>query len=285
MGMDGQSPAWESFGGRAATVLSAFSSLLVKWSQRRYDLPPLMLMDQVLDDSDYHSYIDDGTEEGNDRWENVMELRRLASEYQDKGLAAFLEQVALVSDQDTLEAGANAPTLLTLHAAKGLEFPVVFIVGLNEGVLPHSRSMEDPEEMMEERRLFYVGVTRAKDRLFLVYPQQRNAYGYLEPVEGSRFLADIPDEMLSAAGRLRPTRAHAPVTFRPERWQLEQQNEATILEPRYQPGMRVLHPTFGEGMVLNSRVDSDDEIVDVFFKEIGLKHIAASLARLEIKPR
>jgi ATP-dependent DNA helicase UvrD/PcrA len=285
MGTDSQSPAWESFGGRAATVLSSFSSLLAKWSQGRYDLPPLMLMDQILEDTDYHSYIDDGTEEGNDRWENVMELRRLASEYQDKGLATFLEQVALVSDQDTLEAGANAPTLLTLHAAKGLEFPVVFIVGLNEGILPHSRSMEDPEEMMEERRLFYVGITRAKDRLFLVYPQQRNAYGYLEPVEESRFLGDIPDEMLSAAGRLRPTRAHAPVTFRPERWQLEQQNEAAGLEPRYQPGMRVLHPTFGEGMVLNSRVDSDDEIVDVFFKEIGLKHVAASLARLEIKPR
>jgi DNA helicase-2/ATP-dependent DNA helicase PcrA len=284
MGTDGQSPAWEVFGGRAATVLSAFSNLLAKWSQGRYNLSPLTLMDQILDDTDYHSYIDDGTEEGNDRWENVMELRRLASEYQDKGLAAFLEQVALVSDQDTLEAGANAPTLLTLHAAKGLEFPVVFIVGLNEGVLPHSRSMDDPEEMMEERRLFYVGITRAKDRLFLVYPQQRNAYGYLEPVEESRFLADIPDEMLSATGRMRPTRARSPVTFRPERWQTSSPNAADILQPRYQPGMRVLHPTFGEGMVLNSRVDSDDEIVDVFFKEIGLKHVAASLARLEIKP-
>lgn len=284
MEADGQSSAWEGFSGRAATVLSAFSSRLAKWSQGRYDLPPLLLMDQILEDADYHSYIDDGTEEGNDRWENVMELRRLASEYQDKGLAAFLEQVALVSDQDTLEAGANAPTLLTLHAAKGLEFPVVFIVGLNEGTLPHSRSMDDPEEMMEERRLFYVGITRAKDRLFLVFPQQRNAYGYLEPVDESRFLADIPDEMLSVTGRLSPSRAHVPVTFRPDRWQTPQQNEAAILEPRYHPGMRVLHPTWGEGMVLNSRVDTDDEIVDVFFKEIGLKHVAASLARLEIKP-
>ncbi len=281
---EGQSPAWEAFGGRAATVLSAFSNLLAKWSQDRNDLPPLMLMDQILDDADYHSYIDDGTEEGKDRWDNVMELRRLASEYQDKGLAAFLEQIALVSDQDTLEAGANAPTLLTLHAAKGLEFPVVFIVGLNEGTLPHSRSMEDPEEMMEERRLFYVGITRAKDRLFLIYPQQRNAYGYLEPVDESRFLADIPDEMVSTTGRLRPTRARSSVAFRPERWQTSLPNEAAILQPRYQPGMRVLHPTWGEGMVLNSRVDSDDEIVDVFFKEIGLKHVAASLARLEIKP-
>jgi DNA helicase-2/ATP-dependent DNA helicase PcrA len=198
LGTDDSSPAWGSIAGRAAAALSGFGSLLAKWSQAKNDLTPLALMDQVLDDSDYHSYIDDGTEEGNDRWENVMELRRLASEYHEQGLGAFLEQVALVSDQDTLEAGANAPTLLTLHAAKGLEFPVVFIVGLNEGYLPHSRSMEDPEEMMEERRLFYVGITRAKDRLFLVYPQQRNAYGYLEPVEESRFLADIPDELIEA---------------------------------------------------------------------------------------
>ncbi|MEJ2600243.1 MAG: 3'-5' exonuclease, partial [Anaerolineales bacterium] len=280
---DDQSPVWENFRGRAAAALSAFSSLLAKWVQDRYDLPPLMLMDQILDDVDYHSYIDDGTDEGKDRWDNVMELRRLASEFQDLGLAAFLEQIALVSDQDTLDASANAPTLLTLHAAKGLEFPVVFIVGLSDGILPHSRSTDDPEEMMEERRLFYVGITRAKDRLFLVYPQQRNAYGYLEPVEESRFLADIPDEMIDSTGRLRSRRGRATATFRPERWQTPAQNEAAVLQPRYHPGMHVQHPTWGEGMVLNSRVDSDDEIVDIFFKEIGLKHVAASLARLEIK--
>ena len=94
-----------------------------------------------------------------------MELRRLAAEYQERSLTEFLENVALVSDQDTLEAGANVPTLLTLHAAKGLEFPNVFIVGLNDGTLPHSRSFEDPEAMQEERRLLYVGITRARDRL------------------------------------------------------------------------------------------------------------------------
>ncbi len=119
-----------------------------------------MLLDRILDETDYHSYIDDGTDEGTDRWENVMELRRLAAEYQERSLTEFLENVALVSDQDTLEAGANVPTLLTLHAAKGLEFPIVFIVGLNDGTLPHSRSFEDPEAMQEERRLLYVGITR-----------------------------------------------------------------------------------------------------------------------------
>ena len=128
------------------------------------ELAPLYIMDRILDETDYHGYIDDGTDEGNERWENVMELRRLAAEYQERTLSDFLENIALVSDQDTLETSANVPTLLTLHAAKGLEFPVVFIAGLNEGTLPHSRSFDDPEAMQEERRLLYVGITRAKDQ-------------------------------------------------------------------------------------------------------------------------
>ncbi len=177
LGKGEQSIYQDGFSGRSGTALSKFGTLLLKWSQLTGVRSPLDLMDQILDDIEYHAYIDDGTDEGNDRWENVMELRRLASEYQDKSLSDFLEQIALVSDQDTLDADANVPTLLTLHAAKGLEFPVVFIVGLNDSVLPHSRSFDDPEEMMEERRLLYVGITRAKDRLYMVYSQNRSMYG------------------------------------------------------------------------------------------------------------
>jgi DNA helicase-2/ATP-dependent DNA helicase PcrA len=128
------------FSGRALALLAAFGSLLAKWNALSIDTPPLALADTILTDVDYHNYIDDGTDEGTERWDNVMELRRLASEYQERGLTSFLEEIALVSDQDTLESAANVPTLLTLHAAKGLEFPIVFIVGLNDGTLPHSRS-------------------------------------------------------------------------------------------------------------------------------------------------
>ena len=103
-----------------------------------------------------------------------MELRRLAFEFQELGLVPFLENLALVGDQDTIPEQTDAPTLLTLHAAKGLEFNTVFITGLDEGFLPHSRSRDDPEEMAEERRLFYVGLTRAKDRLYLVRAEQRS---------------------------------------------------------------------------------------------------------------
>jgi DNA helicase-2/ATP-dependent DNA helicase PcrA len=176
-------------------------------------------MDLILEDVDYRSYIDDGTDEGSDRWENVMELRRLAAEFHKKGLTDFLEQVALVSDQDTLTGTMNVPTLLTLHAAKGLEFPIVLVVGLNDGTLPHSRSFDDPEEMMVERRLFFLGITRAKDRLYLVCAQNRSLYGYPEPVDASRFLDDIPHDLIEdsrfslSSPRPRRTPLHHPTKW------------------------------------------------------------------------
>ncbi len=275
----------DGLSGRSANVLKAFGTQLSKWVAANEALPPLSLLDQILNDVDYRSYIDDGTDEGNDRWENVMEMRRLASEYSDQGLEAFLEQVALVSDQDTLEAGANVPTLLTLHAAKGLEFPVVFIVGLNDGTLPHSRSFDDPEAMMEERRLFYVGITRARNLLYLVNAQYRSAYGYTEPSLPSRFMEDIPVELLNeAAGRSK--KRHPASVYRQERWQparTSSRSSAPVLQQRYHPGMRVEHPSWGEGLVLNSRLQDEDEVVDIFFEKLGLKRVAASLARLEIK--
>jgi DNA helicase-2/ATP-dependent DNA helicase PcrA len=277
----------EAIGGRARTSLGNFSGLLASWVGYKETYPPLLLMDRILEESDYHAYIDDGTDEGRDRWENVLELRRLAAEFQDQGLEAFLERVALVSDQDTLNEAASTPTLLTLHAAKGLEFPIVMITGLNDGTLPHSRSFDDPEAMLEERRLFYVGITRAKDRLFLTCSQNRSAYGYAEPVSTSRFLDDIPYDLLDEA---QPTRARGRpagrAESRPDRWQIPQRAPAARPAPvqqRFQPGMRVQHPTWGEGMVLNSSVQDGDEIVDVHFVDLGLKRLVASLARLEIK--
>jgi DNA helicase-2/ATP-dependent DNA helicase PcrA len=272
---------------RAGRVLETFGTMLSNWIDLGVDLPPLALMDRILEDVDYHAYIDDGTDEGNDRWENVMELRRLASEFQEQNLEVFLERVALVSDQDTMEPTLNVPTLLTLHAAKGLEFPVVFITGLNDGTLPHSRSFEDPEAMMEERRLFYVGITRAKDRLYLLHTQNRIAYGYSEPVEPSRFIWDIPEEFITSSQLGRPRRRVASrVSQRPERWEAgKQQGDSSqaVQKPGYRPGMHVQHPTWGEGLVLNSRQEDDDEIVDIFFEDAGLKRVVASLAQLEIK--
>ena len=274
-----------SFPHRALTILTGFGELMSHWIPLAGEPAPLYIMDRILDETDYHAYIDDGTDEGNDRWENVMELRRLASEYQDRTLSEFLENIALVSDQDTVETNANVPTLLTLHAAKGLEYPLVFIAGLNEGTLPHSRSFDDPEAMQEERRLLYVGVTRAKDRLYLVYAQNRSAFGYPEPVEPSRFLSDIPDKLLDETNSMRTMRPSRLSSFYSKtiQWESKSPGTARVTSQRYQPGTHVQHPVWGDGIVLSSRIQDDDEIVDIFFENIGMKRVAASLANLKTK--
>jgi DNA helicase-2/ATP-dependent DNA helicase PcrA len=169
-----------------------------------------------------------------------------------------------------------------LHAAKGLEFPIVFIVGLNDGTLPHIRSFEEAEAMQEERRLFYVGITRARNRLYLVIPLNRSQYGRAEPAEESRFLEDIPPQLLddghpSRSGR----RARAGTSSRADRWEGAATAHARLLQPRYHPGMRIVHSVYGEGIVLDSSIQDDDEIVDIYFEKFGLKRVAASLAKMD----
>jgi len=273
----------DSFTPRAFTALSSFGIMLKSWRDLSNEIPPLGLMDRILADTEYRIYIDDGSDEGSDRWENIMEMRRLAAEYQDRSLSEFLEEIALVSDQDTYDENINAPTLLTLHAAKGLEFPVVFIVGLVDGTLPHMRSLDDPDSMEEERRLLYVGITRAMDRLYLIFTQSRSAFGYQEPCDPSRFLEDIPNSMFEQT----PTRSGLPfrsIHSQPQTWQaVQSSSNAANRSLQYQAGIRVEHPVFGEGMVLNSKLQDDDEVVDIFFEKVGLKKLVASLARLEIK--
>jgi DNA helicase-2/ATP-dependent DNA helicase PcrA len=184
----------------ALRALTAFNRLLAGWLAARDGLTVAELLQRVTEESGYATWLRDGTEEGEDRWNNLQELRSVAAHYDEfppeLRLTAFLEEVALVSDQDELPESRDRVTLLTLHTAKGLEFPVVFIVGLEENIFPHSRSMEDPNQMEEERRLMYVGVTRAKDQLYLVRAFRRMLYGRGQVNEPSRFLRDV----LSAGG-------------------------------------------------------------------------------------
>lgn len=277
-----ESPYWNMFSKRAATNLSRFGRMFSLWITHRDELSPLEIMDSVLDDTGYRDYIDDGTDEGKDRWDNIIELRRLAGEYREQGLDAFLETVALVSDQDTIEDDVNAPTLLTLHTAKGLEFSNVFIIGLNDGILPHSRSLEDQEELEEERRLLYVGITRAKNLLVLLYSLNRNVFGYIEPVEPSRFLADIPITLLDEGS---PGFVIQQSAFkrREDKWDVKPLSSVGLLEKKYKPGMHVVHAQWGEGVVLNTRIQDEDEIVDIFFESVGLKKVSAAVAKLDIR--
>ncbi len=270
---------WADFSRRSALALSSFGMMLSEW----YTAAPLLtvneIFERILQDIDYAAYINDGTPEGLDRWENVEELRRLTLEFQERSLSEFLETVALVSDQDTLT-DANAPTLMTLHAAKGLEFRAVFIVGLDDGILPHSRSYDDPEEMAEERRLFYVGITRAKDRLYLVRAQQRGSRGWREDAYPSRFLEDLPADLLIGRTRTgrRPGRQDSASTWKPARTS----RAAARTERRFRPGMKVKHPLFGLGIVIQSQPSDGDEILTIAFDTAGIKKLAASMAHLEV---
>ncbi|MBN2045980.1 MAG: UvrD-helicase domain-containing protein [Anaerolineales bacterium] len=284
IGKGPQSDYFGAFSAAAARSLAGFGRLLRKWVQALPDLTPLALIDQIIADVDYQSYLEDGTEEGLDRWENVLELRRLANEAEseNKSLTEFLEGIALISDQDTVDASANVPTLMTLHAAKGLEFPVVFIAGLEDGTLPHARSFDDPESMAEERRLFYVGITRAKERLFLTHALNRTSFGYSEPAEPSRFLEDIPAELVSGGNYWQTLRQPQRQFKTATTWNAYPEKEITPAKPTHHAGQRVSHQVYGEGMVLKTEMDGGDEIVDVFFEEVGLKKLVASFAKLEI---
>jgi DNA helicase-2/ATP-dependent DNA helicase PcrA len=256
-------------GARGRSSLLGFLALLEEFISVRRELSVLELLDLVLDLTGYASYVRDGTDEGEERWENINELRSVAREYSslpvEESLTTFLEEVALVSDVDNLDEQIPAPSLLTLHMAKGLEFPVVFIVGLEEGVLPHNRSMDTPEELEEERRLFYVGITRAKERLYLLHTFRRTLFGRDELSEPSRFLADIPTDLFERKGFTDEAvvRAQRPTTT------------------QFHDGDRVRHPKFGEGIVLSSRPLSDDEEVTVIFDSAGIKRCLAAYGGIE----
>ncbi len=275
---------------RALKALFPVGEMLQAWHWRVDELSPAQMLDRIVADTGYEAFVRDRTEEGEARWENVQELRRLAVEYDDQGLAAFLERVALVSDQDTLQGQEQGLTLLTIHAAKGLEFRVVFLVGLVEGLLPHNRSIEDPDALAEEQRLLYVGITRARDYLFLLVPQYRLAYGGLDIVEPSRFLEPLAPpltegdwprlfphlarqlgvgERRSASGRApaRASRAASrPAPRRPRR-------------ARLRSGDRVIHPRWGEGVVLQVEVSAGDEIVEVRFEDGAVKMLLADFVQ------
>ncbi len=275
-----ESNFYKSFTGRAAVPLADFGGMFANWHALTKTATVAELFDRIVRDVNYKEHIiEDDSEESLDRWENVQELKRLALEYDTRTLDEFLENVALIADQDTLT-DTNAPTLLTLHAAKGLEYGAVFIVGLDDGIIPHSRSFDEPEQMEEERRLFYVGITRAKDRLYLLRAIQRGGRGMAEETFPSRFMDDIPADML--IGRTRTGRSFrgAPAETK---WSLPSPTgkSAPVTQALYKAGTRVRHPMWGDGIVLDSRMQDGDEIIDVVFESVGIKRLAASLANLK----
>ncbi|MBU0732117.1 UvrD-helicase domain-containing protein [Patescibacteria group bacterium] len=175
-----------------------FQEAMKEIDAKKEKLNPTEILDLIVNKTGMKAFLKDGSEEGERRWENIMELKTVTKKYfgqkGQKSLEAFLEEVALISDQDNIDEKAKAVNMMTIHAAKGLEFPNVFLAGMEEGLFPHSRSLFEPKEMEEERRLCYVALTRAREKLNLIYTSQRTVYGNTQINAPSRFIDDLPKE-------------------------------------------------------------------------------------------
>jgi DNA helicase-2/ATP-dependent DNA helicase PcrA len=275
----------------AKRSLSLFAEMMAELREASKAMDALQLLDLVLRATDYESYVKDGTDEGDERWSNILELRTVAMDYShlpaQEGLRAFLENVALLGDTDAIKEEQERVTLMTLHSAKGLEFRVVFIIGMEENLFPHGRSLDDEKQMEEERRLAYVGITRAKERLYLVHAARRVFQGNTAVNAPSRFLMNIPESLWDETG-INP-RDYLRREFSSVRRVVNLLDRPTA-EPRgpaiqrFHEGDRIRHKHFGSGTVLSTVMTSDDEEVEVEFttpKGPVTKKLLVSFAGLE----
>jgi DNA helicase II / ATP-dependent DNA helicase PcrA len=290
---------------RAIRGLESFYQMVTSFIQAAPDLSNAQLLEKIVTATKYVEMLhEEGTEEAMNRVENIRELLTAAEESQERGehLRDFLDHAALVSDQDSYDEQVPI-TLMTLHTAKGLEFPVVFIVGLEDGLFPHSRSIGDANQLEEERRLFYVGMTRAEEKLFLSSARYRRYFGNAEQQvsEPSRFLTEIPQELLEDAnesrrrpavqyqgstynsvdaitralgGGVRPAVASASAAPKPAAGRKS--------GGKWTMGTRIRHPRFGHGTILRTEGDGDDLKLTISFMSHGLKKMIAKYAELEV---
>jgi len=302
--------------GKAKKGLSELGDMITALREIAEEVPPAALIDSLIRRIEYLQFLSDGTPQGESRQENVKELMSVAQSYQEMGLAGFLEEISLVSDVDQADFDGNAVTLMTLHAAKGLEFPVVFMTGLEETIFPHSRALYDQAEMEEERRLCYVGMTRAREELYMLYASSRMLYGGVQHNPPSRFLSEIDAEFVAAdngygfgfgdnsgssswpesqfsepfprggsASEPRVSLDQSPAALRlSSSNRLSDQDEPVIVpydEPRYIPelneGDTVRHSLFGTGTI----VELDGENATIYFKGKGAKKLNIGFAPLE----
>jgi DNA helicase-2/ATP-dependent DNA helicase PcrA len=286
----------EQFPGRSVRGLQAFRKMTVDFVEAAQELSSVELLERIVNSSKYLDMLrEEGTEESESRIENIEELLTAAAESDERGesLRDFLDHAALISDQD--EYDEKAPiTLMTLHTAKGLEFPVVFITGLEDGLFPHSRSMEEGRELEEERRLFYVGMTRAERKLYLTSARYRRYFGNMDQQvsEPSRFLSEIPAELVEPVGdrRRKPAVEYQGTTYDSVNAVIKALPSSTKPKPpavkknagKWTMGTRVRHPRFGNGTILRTEGDGDDMKLTISFMSHGLKKMIAKYAELEL---
>lgn len=286
-------PVWEiisdetsagTLAGRSVKGVNSFAQLISRWQEQIDTTPASIIVQAIMEESGYIQDLkNQGTDESLERLQNLQELYnavvQFEEESEDTSLEAFLASTALNSDLDNLKEGQKAVSLLTLHAAKGLEFPVVFLVGMEQGLLPNFRSLDDPDSLEEERRLCYVGITRAQELLHLSHARERRLYGSREPAIRSQFLTELPEELLadqqpasrsytkppSIASRSRELAA-TPVNTSPQNWQV---------------GDRVLHKTFGVGEITHVFGSGNKVSVAIKFPTLGQKIIDPRIAQLQ----
>jgi DNA helicase-2/ATP-dependent DNA helicase PcrA len=310
------------FPNRSASALTVFRDLILALTDVAQREPVSVAIGKILDLSGYvRDLREDRSEESESRIENLAELVSAAREYEgrepDASLASFVDRVSLLSEADESDGAETARILLmTLHSAKGLEFPTVFIAGLEDGLFPHSRATGADDDMEEERRLFYVGLTRAQVKLFLSSAARRRVFGEYRSAEPSRFLDEVPEELLlrydfaANASRYSPYRTGTqldPYARRPQRGDGQgrgwggnatpspraSSREVRETEPAYayededqsdgalRLGMRVRHPQFGVGTILGIEGVGEDAKLTVRFASAGAKKLLARFAKLE----
>ncbi|CEJ46492.1 DNA helicase PcrA [Umezakia ovalisporum] len=262
--------------GRCSKAVNNFAKMITNCKEKAATVSVSQLLQELLDESGYiqdlHSQ---GTDEAKDRIENVQELYNAVLQFQeeseDVSLTAFLQGSALNSDLDNLKEGQKAVSLMTLHSSKGLEFPVVFLVGLEQGLFPNYRSINDPAALEEERRLCYVGITRAQELLYLSHARERRLYGSREPAMRSQFFNELPEELLTTGNQRRQTHSKTVAKTRtkphtPQNWQV---------------GDRVLHKAFGIGEITHVFDNGNKLSVAIKFPSLGRKIIDPNITQLQ----
>ncbi|MFA6193806.1 MAG: UvrD-helicase domain-containing protein [Parcubacteria group bacterium] len=257
-------------------AIAQFGEMIYRLQEKAQRVSFVDFMDSVLSETGFQKLLLAEGEAGQIRYENVRELFTVAEKYKNEkaidGLNLFLEEVALVASTDNIDSEAGAVHLMTMHAAKGLEFDTVFIAGMEEGLFPHSRSLLDQREMEEERRLAYVGITRAKRRVYLLWAVTRNIFGSVRVNVESRFLEDIPEKLRENAEEGK------------KRWEMKFEeknkkgkNKLNQEKKDFSDGQRVRHNAFGEGVVISTQ----GEIITIAFMKAGIKKLSTEFAELE----
>ena len=282
-------PLWEilsdetsvsTMAGRSAKSVNRFAQLIIKGQKQVENVEAAEILKAMMEES---GYIEDlkkqGTDEAENRLANIFELYNAVLQFQEENedttLEGFLANASLASDLDNLEEGQKAVSLMTLHSAKGLEFPVVFLVGLEQGLFPNYRSINDPVSLEEERRLCYVGITRAQEQLFLTHARERRLYGTREPAVGSQFLGELPKELVSST-LVKVKRQTSSTSKLKEKKSQDQQQPSQD----WQVGELVIHYTFGEGEVTHVFGSGKKVSIAVKFPGLGPKILDPKQAKL-----